>query len=176
MLIATTQVAERSTLPSAIRSGMPPRSVITRASSTIITAVVTAVLLGGCGSAPSQQGIGRGTQVAMGQVQGVDLKLVTEAAGEPARILGTLINTGTTPVEVVLRDGDDTATLTIEAEDTFRFAENPTIFTTTDGGIGDTVSMLISVPVTASEEAAAVPVYEGDLGGYYDRTPQAPES
>ncbi|WP_434995474.1 hypothetical protein [Arthrobacter sp. Ld5] len=112
----------------------------------------------------------------MDQIQGVDLKLVTEAAGEPARILGTLINTGTTPVEVVLRDGDDTATLTIGAEDTFRFADNPTIFSTTDGDIGDTVSMLISVPVTASEEAAAVPVYEGDLGGYYDRALQAPRS
>ncbi|MHA7284298.1 hypothetical protein [Arthrobacter sp. TMS2-4] len=152
------------------RSGTRPRPAITQASTAALAALATAVTLGGCTSAASEPGVGHGTQVALDQIQAIDLKLVTEAADEPARILGTVINTGTTPVEVVSRDADDTATLTIGAEDTFRFADNPTIFSTTDADIGDTAAMLISVPVIASEEAVAVPVYQGDLGGYYDRT------
>lgn len=148
-----------------------PASRRTTMSLTIATTAVTAALLGGCSAASSQPGVGRGTQVEMGQVQGIDLKLVTEAAGKPGRVLGTLINTGTTPVEVVLRDTDDTATLTIGAEEMFRFVNNPTIFSTTDAGVGDTASLLITVPIDGSEESVVVPVYEGSIGGYSTQGP-----
>lgn len=100
------------------------------------------------------------------QIQGVDLKLAAEAEGEPARLLGMLVNTGTRPLEVTVSDADDSATLTVGADDTFSFTDNPTIVGTAGADVGDKALMVFSVPVAASEESVEVPVYQGPIGGY----------
>jgi len=135
---------------------------------------MASVALGGCASAPSQTPLGPGTHFTLHQVQGEGLKLVTEGDGEPARILGTLTNSSTVPLEVTVQDSDDTESLIVEAGDTFRFADKPTFFKTADARAGKQAPMTFTV--TADEVAVAVPVYEGPIGGYGDPFPDAPES
>lgn len=149
--------------PSSVRSGLLCKN--------IPPACASAVLLVGCAPGLSGEASGPGTQVTLSHIWGNDLKLVTEGEGEPARMLGTLTNTGLVPVEVTVRDADDAASFTIGADDTFRFADNPTIFTTVDVQAGRQAVMTISS--TAGKKSVPVPVYQGPIGGYGDRFPNA---
>lgn len=142
---------------------------------TLLTGAATSVVLGGCAAPPTAQvTLGPGTHLTLNHLQGDDLKLVTEGEGEPARMLVTLTNLSTAPTEVTIHDSDDTASLTVSAGDTFSFTDNPTIFKTAEDHSGKRATM--TFVVTADEEAVAVPVYQGPIGGYGDHFPHAPEN
>jgi hypothetical protein len=131
----------------------------------ILVAVGAAVGLEGCSWTPGARvELGPGQDVTVGEVQGQDLKLVTEGAGQPARLLGTLVNPSDASVEVTVRDADDLATVAVSEGDSFSFTDSPTIFATIDAAIGEEATMTLTSP--AGQEDVLIPVYEGPIGGY----------
>ena len=131
----------------------------------LLIAIIAGVALERCSMTPGARlELGPGQDVTVGQVQGEDLKLVTEGAGEPARLLGTLTNPSSASVEVTVRDSDDTAMVAISAGESFSFTDTPTIFRTVDAAIGEKATMSLTSP--GGKQDVPIPVYEGPLGGY----------
>lgn len=135
----------------------------------LLVAASAAVILEGCSWMPgSRIELGPGQDMSIGEVQGADLKLVTDGTGEPARLLGALANTSDASLEVTVSDSDDRATVAISAGQSFSFTDNPTLFATLDAKIGEEATMVLSIP--GEQEDVLIPVYEGPIGGYVHYT------
>lgn len=98
----------------------------------------------------------------IGTVEISNLLLVSRGEGEPARLIGVLLNKSESSVEVVFSDADDEATVALNPGQQYAFHENPTIF----GTAGETPGGYVDVTVTLGDESdtMTIPVRNGKLG------------
>lgn len=135
----------------------------------IATLLLAAAGLTGCASESAseippeeKEAINLGANADVGDVEVGNLLLVTRGEGEPARLIGVLLNESESSVEVALSDEDDDATVTLEPGQQFAFHDNPTLFDTADGIPGALAD--VTVTVGSDTEEMRIPIRDGSLG------------
>lgn len=95
---------------------------------------------------------------------GVDnLLLVTRGEGEPARLIGVLLNEADTDLTLTLSDEDDEISVDLESGQQYAFHEHPTFFDTADGIPGALSDVTITVESESETESARIPIRDGSL-------------
>lgn len=139
-----------------------------------VTLALTAVVgLSAC-SSPAEEtmaAIATGVDAEIGAIEVRSLLLVASAEGEPARFLGTLVNSGDEAADVVLMDDDDTVTVPVPAGGQATFDTSETIIATADDRPGSRVP--VTVQVTGEGEELSVPIVDGTLEQYEPYVPDA---
>jgi hypothetical protein len=90
--------------------------------------------------------------------------LVTDAEGEPARLLGTIENTGGQPVDVTISDADEETVLTVEAEGSVPLDTVETLLRTAGDAPGARTTL--TAGTTEGDVDLLVPVVDGTLDPY----------
>ncbi|WP_146070787.1 hypothetical protein [Arthrobacter sp. B1805] len=96
--------------------------------------------------------------------------LVSAGEGEPARLLGTLMNETDQPLEITLSDKDDNVIVTVAGNGQYPFDTNEAIFETA----GDAPGANTTITVEADGETTdlVVPVVDGTLERYRPYLPE----
>lgn len=130
-------------------------------------AVLLSVGLAGCASSEippeEKEAINLGSNVDVGPVAVDNLLLVTRGEGEPARLIGVLLNEADTNLTVTLSDEDDEVVVDLESGQQYAFHEHPTIFDTADGTPGALSNVTITVESESETESAKIPIRDGSL-------------
>jgi hypothetical protein len=134
------------------------------------------VLVGvpGCSTANPDEdwhAIANGVDGDVGGVEVRSLLIVSEDANQPGRFLGTLFNTSTEPVDVVLSDQDDSVTVRVRPQGELGFDTNPLVLSSVGDIPGSRVP--ISVTVGSEKEEFSTPVLDGTLQAYRPFLPSA---
>lgn len=130
----------------------------------VVLLSVAAVVLSGCSSEIppyEKEAVNLGTNSTVGSVEIENLLLVTDEKGQPARLIGVLLNGSESNVEVVLADDDDEVTIALEPGQQYAFQEKLTVFETADeipGALSD-----VSATVGDESEMMRIPVRNGSL-------------
>ncbi|MFF1255020.1 hypothetical protein ACFVYC_21335 [Pseudarthrobacter sp. NPDC058329] len=138
---------------------------------------VVLVALSGCSTATPDEdwhAIANGVDGDVGGVEVRSLLIVSEDANQPGRFLGTLFNSSTEPVDVVLSDQDDSVTVRVEAQGEVGFDTNPLVLSSVSDIPGSRVS--ISVTAGGEKEEFSTPVLDGTLQAYRPFLPSAAAS
>lgn len=130
----------------------------------VLTLVAGAAVLSGCSSVippEEKEAIKLGASATVGDAQVENLLVVTEGEGQPARLIGVLLNGSEADIEVAIADEDDETTIALEAGQQYAFHQHPTIFETAD----DIRGGLVDVEVTAAGETETmkIPVLDESL-------------
>lgn len=133
----------------------------------VLLGLLGAAALGGCASgdepAPrEEEAINLGANKTIGSVEAENVLLVTRAEGEPARIIGLLLNTSDEQVHVTISDDDDSTELTLDPQEQYSFHEHATVLDTADARPGSLTG--ITVDTGDEQTAFSVPVRDGRLG------------
>ena len=135
--------------------------------------VVAALLMAGC-SDPAE---GDRDPVALGSdlnFAGLKLRsvlLVTSGQDEPARVLGTIINTTATDIELVLADSDEQVPVKIPANGNREFDQTPVILNSAPEAPGARADLTVSVK--GQETIINVPIQNGTFDQYQPYIPSA---
>lgn len=117
-----------------------------------------------------KEAINLGANASVGTVAVENLLLVTEGEGQPARLIGVLLNQSESNVEVELSDSNDEVTVALEPGQQYAFHEHPTLFETADGAPGALSD--VSVTVGDQTEAMRIPLRNGSLNWLDPYVPQ----
>jgi hypothetical protein len=133
----------------------------------------------GCSSEPEYserleelEAVNLGTNAQVGAVSFDNLLVVTRGEGEPARLMGVLLNQGEQAVEVAIADADDSTSVTLSPGQQFAFQENVVVFDTADDRPGSRIELTLSVD--GDEDAVPVPVRNGSFEWLEPYLPEAP--
>ncbi|MDQ0735013.1 hypothetical protein [Arthrobacter agilis] len=128
--------------------------------------VGTALLLTGCASGGEDHwnSTAVGDDKSIGAVELRSVLLVTDAEGEPARLLGTIENTGGQPVDVTISDADEETVLTVEAEGSVPLDTVETLLRTAGDAPGARTTL--TAETTEGDVDLLVPVVDGTLDPY----------
>lgn len=107
------------------------------------------------------EAVNLGTNAEVGAVSFDNLLVVTRGEGEPARLMGVLLNQGEESVDVTIADADDSTSVTLSPGQQFAFQENVVVFDTADDRPGSRIELTLTVG--GAEEAAPVPVRNGSF-------------
>lgn len=128
-------------------------------------AVLLTIGVSGCASSEippeEKEAINLGSNVDVGPVGVDNLLLVTRGEGEPARLIGVLLNEAATRLTVTLSDEDDEISVDLEPGQQYAFHEHPTFFDTADGIPGALSN--VSITVESDTELARIPIRDGSL-------------
>lgn len=134
----------------------------------VIAVAVAASLLGLTACAPDVserleelEAVNLGTNAEVGPVSFDNMLVVTRGEGEPARLMGVLLNSSEEPVDVTIGDADDSTDVTLAPGQQFAFQENVVVFETADDRPGARVEL--DFTVDAETDSAPVPVRNGTL-------------
>lgn len=128
---------------------------------------VVLVGLPGCSAATPDEdwhAIANGVDGDVGAVEIRSLLIVSQDENQPGRFLGTLFNTSTEPVDVVLSDSDDSVTVRVEPQGELGFDTNPLLLSSVSDIPGSRVP--ISVTVGSEKKEFSTPVLDGTLQAY----------
>ncbi|RWZ58332.1 hypothetical protein ELQ92_15020 [Labedella populi] len=129
------------------------------------TAVALMTALAGCADEPlppeELEAINLGANAEAGPVSVDNLLVVTRDAGEPARLIGVLLNESDASVDVTLSDADDSVSLSLDPGQQYALHENPQIFDTADEIPGATTE--VTVAVDDDDTTMTVPVRDGTM-------------
>ncbi len=139
----------------------------TTASSLLLLSALTS-----CSSSDDDRtgAIAVGENGSVGSVNLLSVLLVTEAEGEPARLLGTLENETDQSVEVTITDDDDEVVIALEPDEQFSLLHNETILDTADGAPGSNTT--ITAATSDDTTDLLVPVLDGTLDQYRQYVPE----
>lgn len=134
-------------------------------------ALLALVLLTGCGPSAQEDrnSTVMGDDKSLGALNLRSVLLVTSEEGEPARILGTLVNDSKTPVEVTISDSDEKIALTVPAQGDYPMDTNTTLLDTAEDAPGARTT-LTALTAEGSVELL-VPVVDGTLDPYQPYLP-----
>ncbi len=133
--------------------------------------------LSGCSTATPDEdwhAIANGVDGDVGAVDVRSLLIVSQDANQPGRFLGTLFNTSTEPVDVVLSDSDDSVAVRLGPQEELGFDTNPLLLSSVSDIPGSRVP--ISVTVGSEKEEFSTPVLDGTLQAYRPFLPSASPS
>jgi hypothetical protein len=127
--------------------------------------LLTALTVTGC-SAPEEtrDAIANGEDGQVGVVKLRSMLLVSADEGEPGRLLGTLENESSAPVEVMISDPDDQVVVTVPADGQYPLDTNKEIFATVEEPPGALTEITLSTP--SESTTLDVPVLDGTLDQY----------
>ncbi|WP_434995475.1 hypothetical protein [Arthrobacter sp. Ld5] len=100
-----------------------------------------------------------------------DVVLVTTNKNGSGRLLGSLANDSTAPVEVMISDIDDSFTVVVPARGSYLFAAHEIVFGTVDAPPGQASSLTVSTPAVSTR--LAVPVVDGARDSYTSSSKEA---
>jgi hypothetical protein len=109
---------------------------------------------------------------ANAELAGVDVRsivLISRDAGEPGRMLGTLVSGAEEPVELTFADEDDSVSVTLPPGDLLKLEEREIVIDSVEQRPGSYVP--ISVSAGGEEVEVQVPVFDGDLEYYAPYVP-----
>lgn len=119
----------------------------------------------GCGAAEEDlDAIANGEDGQVGVVQLRSMLLVAAGEGEPGRLLGTLVNESSAPVEVMISDPDDQVTVTVPADGQYPLDTNEQILDSVEDRPGALTAISLATPAGSTE--LKVPVLDGTLDPY----------
>ncbi|WP_434994721.1 hypothetical protein [Arthrobacter sp. Ld5] len=148
----------------------PTRSPLRRS---IVLTLLTALAVTGC-SAPEEtrDAITTGEDGQVGVVELRSMLLVSADEGEPGRLLGTLVNESSAPVEVTISDPDDQIVVTVPADGRYPLDTNEQIL----AGVEEPPGALTELSLAAPTETTTldVPVLDGTLEPYEPYEPYLP--
>jgi hypothetical protein len=133
--------------------------------------VISALLATGCYN-PSE---GDRDPIALGSdlnFAGLELRsvlLVTSGQNEPARVLGTIINTTAADIEMVLADSDEQVQVRIPASGNKEFDQTPLILNSAAEAPGARTDLTVSVK--GQETRINVPIQDGTFDQYQPYVP-----
>ena len=131
----------------------------------MLLTLLTALTVTGC-SAPEEtrDAIANGEDGQVGVVKLRSMLLVSAEEGEPGRLLGTLDNESSAPVDVVISDLNDEVTVTVPADGQYPLDTNEQIFATVEEPPG----ALTEISLATADESTTlnVPVLDGTLDPY----------
>ncbi|CAN7507915.1 hypothetical protein LJR013_003590 [Pseudarthrobacter oxydans] len=135
--------------------------------------VILVGLLGCSTATPDEDwhAIANGVDGDVGTVDVRSLLIVSRDASHPGRFLGTLFNTSTEPVDVVLSDSDESVTVRVGPQGELGFDTNPLLLSSVSDIPGSRVA--ISVAVGSEKEEFSTPVLDGTLQAYRPFLPPA---
>jgi len=144
----------------------------------LVATASLAALLGLAGCAPDHserleelEAVNLGTNAEVGAVSFDNMLVVTRGEGEPARLMGVLLNTSEAPVEVGIADADDATTVTLAAGEQYAFQEHEVVFATADDRPGSRLPLTLEVD--GEREELPVPVRNGTLDWLEPYLPEA---
>ncbi len=145
----------------------------TRRTRWTVASVLLLVLVGAGCSSPAEEdrdAIAVGEDGKVGSVELLSVLLVSAGEGEPARLLGTLMNETDQPLEITLSDKDDNVIVTVAGNGQYPFDTNEAIFETA----GDAPGANTTITVEADGETTdlVVPVVDGTLERYRPYLPE----
>lgn len=122
--------------------------------------------LAGCGGTEEEDldAIANGEDGQVGVVQLRSMLLVAAGEGQPGRLLGTLVNESSAPVEVTISDPDDQVTVTVPADGQYPLDTNEQILDTVQDRPGALTALSLTTPADSTE--LKVPVMDGTLDPY----------
>lgn len=136
--------------------------------------ILTTVLTGCFGGYSDPKGAElAGTDAQVSQIEVVDLKLAALEEGEPARLLGTLMNQGEAPREMTFRDDDDVAAVVVPAESVIDLLDMLTAFDPADVQPGTIMTGLVMMD--SDEKAVELPIVNGTVEEYGNLVPNEAE-
>lgn len=148
----------------AIKANRSRREQLVRGGARTVAVLLT-VGLAGCASSEippeEKEAINLGSNVDVGPVEVNNLLLVTRAEGEPARLIGVLLNEGDTSLTVTLSDENDEVSVDLESGQQYAFHEHPTFFDTADGIPGALSD--VTITVESETKSAKIPIRDGSL-------------
>lgn len=102
-----------------------------------------------------------GVNVEVGHVRVDNLLVVTRDQGQPARLIGVMLNSSKHDVQVALSDEDDEVSIALDPGQQYAFQENPTLF----GSADDIPGALASVDIRVGNDTKSVriPIRNGSL-------------
>jgi len=145
------------------RTDHPHRRSLARRSS--VLTLIAALAMTAC-SAPeeSRDAIANGEDGQVGVVKLRSMLIVSAEEGEPGRLLGTLDNESSAPVEVMISDSDDQVTVTVPANDQYPLDTNEEILSTVEEPPGALTQITLATP--SETTTLDVPVLDGTLDQY----------
>ncbi|WP_235498717.1 hypothetical protein [Arthrobacter sp. Leaf234] len=145
------------------------RRTLMRGSFTL--ALLTALTVTGCsGPEESMDAIANGEDGQVGVVELRSMLLVSAEEGEPGRLLGTLVNDTSAPVEVMISDPDDQIAVTVPADGQYPLDTNEQIFSSVEEPPGALTEISLSTP--AESTTLNIPVLDGTLDPYKPYLPE----
>lgn len=141
-----------------------------------ISSLLALVGLAGCAPDTSErleeiEAVNLGTNEEVGPVSFDNMLVVTRGEGEPARLMGVLLNTSDRTVEVSIADADDATAVTLQPGEQFAFQENAVVFDTADDRPGSRLPLTLEVE--GEREELPVPVRNGTLDWLEPYLPEA---
>ena len=135
-----------------------------RRSSFVLT-LLAALAVTGC-SAPEEtrDAIANGEDGQVGVVKVRSMLLVSADEGEPGRLLGTLVNESSAPVEVMITDPDNQIVVTVPADGQYPLDTNEEILATVEEPPGALTEITLATP--SESTTLDVPVLDGTLDPY----------
>ncbi|WP_026550361.1 hypothetical protein [Arthrobacter sp. Br18] len=108
----------------------------------------------------------------VGSIELRNILVISSEDGEPGRLLGTAINTSDSPVQLTIEAENETAEITIDAEESWVF-EDEVDDDGTLAGIAEIPGSLLDLTFSSEEETATfnVPVLDGTLEEYREYVP-----
>lgn len=153
----------------AIRQNLRPLLVAT-------TSLVALAGLAGCAPDTSErleelEAVNLGVNAEVGPVSFDNMLVVTRGEGQPARLMGVLLNSSEESVDVTIADADDSTAVTLEPGQQFAFQENAVVFDTADDRPGARAELTFTVE--GESDSSPVPVRNGSLDWLEPYLPEA---
>ena len=140
----------------------PTRSPVRRS---FVLTLLAALTVTGCSAPEETRGaIASGEDGQVGVVQLRSMLLVSADEGEPGRLLGTLVNEFSAPVEVMITDSDDQVVVTVPADGQYQLDTDEEILATVEEPPGALTEISFTTPTEST--ALDVPVLDGTLDPY----------
>jgi len=116
----------------------------------------------GCGAPEeTRDAIANGEDGQVGVVKLRSMLLVSADQGEPGRLLGTLVNESSAPVEVMISDPDDQVVVAVPADGQYPLDTNERILTTVEEPSGALTEITVATPNEST--TLKVPVLDGKI-------------
>jgi hypothetical protein len=141
--------------------------------------LASAASLAGCAPNTSEKAYAPsdGIDMSIGAVKGLNLMILTDAKGDPGRLLGAFYNGGDDSTTVgVAPEGSDPASIDVDASASTLLGtdddQKDVVFSTTSAAPGSFVN--VTITVDGKSTTVGVPVLNGTLPEYSTLVPTAP--